>query len=118
MFVAQVTIRIARDFAPKKITGVDIDGKLVTIAWKVLHRQASKSCVCECVPYVPLPLSRYFVSPVAPDGTRFPASLVMSRGPTNPSPSLPTTKGPDEFPNNIHFCQVCAYAYACVCVCV
>lgn len=34
----QVTIRVARDMNPRRIIGMDIDSKLVGIAWKNLHR--------------------------------------------------------------------------------
>ena len=31
-------MRIARDFSPRTIVGIDIDPKLVKIAWKNLYR--------------------------------------------------------------------------------
>lgn len=39
----QVTTRIARDFSPRKIVGMDIDTKLVKIAWKNLYRLVNDS---------------------------------------------------------------------------
>ena len=36
----QVTVRIAKEFEPRRIVGIDIDDSLVQTAWKVLYRQA------------------------------------------------------------------------------
>lgn len=77
----QVTVRIAKDFEPKEIIGIDIDNGLVKTAWKVLYR--------------------HFVPTLAPDGRQFPMSLTFCRGPLNIPPSPGGDK--DKFPNNVHF---------------
>ncbi len=38
LLFVQVTIRLAKDMSPRRIVGVDIDGKLIRMAWKNLHR--------------------------------------------------------------------------------
>ena len=84
-----VTIAIAQKFSPLKITGVDIDSKLVRMAWKNLHR--------------------HFVPMVMPSGQQFPLSLRISHAPVN----LQTNEGndTDSFPNNVQFKQVKTTCY-------
>ena len=82
-----LTTTIARNFAPAKITGVEIDKKLVRMAWKNLHRQT--------------------VPAVAPDGRPFPKSLVMSCGSLVPhhcdDGSATSSTG---YPNNVDYIEV------------
>jgi 7SK snRNA methylphosphate capping enzyme len=76
-----VTIAVAKGFSPRAITGVDIDAKLIRMAWKNLHRQ--------------------FVPMVTPSGRPFPVSFKMTHmvpvGGDKPS---------ELFPNNVTFKQV------------
>lgn len=85
-----LTVAIAKNFAPCRITGIEIDSKLVRVAWKNLHR--------------------YFLPAVAPDGRPFPKSLVMSCGPLVPHSSneVAASSGRDsrEFPHNVEFVEV------------
>ena len=86
----QVTLAIAHEFAPTKITGIDIDGKLVRIAWKNLHRSH-------------LPTK-------TPDGRPFPKSFAFFRGPVGPllSSSASSNEATNEqgFPHNVEFMEV------------
>ena len=84
----QVTISIARDLHPRRVVGMDIDSKLVKIAWKNLHR--------------------HYVPSVTPDGRPFPLSFTLARGPVA-FPPLPGGGGGGNgggFPNNVEFVQV------------
>lgn len=83
-----LTIKIGRNFHPKKIVGIDIDPKLIQMAWKNLHRE--------------------LLPTVAPDGRQFPQSFALSHG--TPSAFGPPTQLEDsqssledKFPNNIDF---------------
>lgn len=77
-----VTIAIAQKYAPRRILGVDIDTKLVRMAWKNLHRQ--------------------FVPMLMPSGQPFPLSLKISHTPVNFGDKFEK----DSFPNNVQFKQV------------
>lgn len=76
-----LTLAIAREYSPKSITGVDIDGKLVRIAWKNLHRGS--------------------VSMVTPSGQAFPKSLTMRC-----LPGLRNTSTSTNYTGNVEFKQV------------
>lgn len=86
----QVTLAVAREFVPAKITGIDIDSKLVRTAWKNLQRNR-------------LPVS-------TPDGRPFPKSFSMFRGPVGPFLTSSTSgcKAANEqgFPHNVEFIEV------------
>lgn len=81
----QITITIAQQLSPRKITGIDIDTKLIRIAWKNLHR--------------------HFVPMATPSGQPFPMSLLMSRLPINFF-KKEEKSGENRFPNNVEFIQV------------
>lgn len=83
-----VTIAIGQRFSPLRITGVDIDTKLVRIAWKNLQRHN-----------VPM---------VTPEGQPFPKSLMMSFIPTVITSDEREEEGErgKGFPNNVFFKQV------------
>lgn len=76
----QITLAIARCFSPRSIKGIDIDTKLIRIAWKNLQKHTI---------------------PTTADGRPFPISFVMSRGPIGMT--TPTSSG---FPCNVEFVQV------------
>ena len=88
-----LTAAIAHSFAPSKITGIDIDKKLVRIAWKNLYRHT-----------VPV---------VAPDGRAFPKSFVMSCGPLVPQNLSPTSSDDTGFPKNVEYIEVSTYPLMC-----
>lgn len=83
----QVTIAIGEKFSPLKITGIDIDTKLVRMAWKNLNR-------CN----VPM---------VTPSGQPFPKSLMMIHlPPPHKEKEKEGEKQGKEFPDNVEFKQV------------
>ncbi|XP_064382300.1 probable RNA methyltransferase Y17G7B.18 isoform X1 [Halichondria panicea] len=99
----QITIKIAQIFKPRKIVGIDIDHKLVQMAWKNLQRDR--------------------IPTVAPDGRPFPLSLLLARGPPAFLPLLSKPESSctqssainkaaedvsNKFPNNVEFKQ-CNY---------
>ena len=122
----QVTVSIAKNFSPKMIVGIDIDQKLVKMAWKNLHRCiytymhaysfSLKICFNNyCVFYN----SRDFFPALAPDGRPFPLSLTQSRDPVTfplPLPAHGANEGSDDtntqgqakgtYPHNIKFIHV------------
>ena len=81
-----VTIAIAKDFSPRCITGIDIDGNLIRNARKNVLRS--------------LPLPKV-------DGktVKFPLSIILSHGPLATLPSQDSSSS-GGFPNNINFEQV------------
>lgn len=82
----QVTIRVARDLHPRRMVGIDIDSKLINMAWKNLHRH-----------YMPAKM---------PDGKPFPISLTLARGPVALMTSCGAqAEGDRAFPHNVHFMQ-------------
>ena len=81
-----LTSTIARSFAPTKITGIEIDKKLVRMAWKNLHRQT--------------------VPAVAPDGRPFPKSFVVSCGPLVPHCDDGLASSSTGYPNNVDYIEV------------
>ena len=73
--------------------GIDIDPKLVRVAWKNLHRCVVLYCVCVRVFNHNTHFRDYF--PVmAPDGRPFPLSLTLARGPMIFPPSTAMTAVP------------------------
>lgn len=80
----QVTIAVARDYKPRQITGIDIDGNLIRTARKNVLRA--------------LPLPKV-------DGkvVKFPLSMVMIYGPLASLPSQDVSTG--DYPHNITFSQ-------------
>ena len=88
----QVTIVAARDFSPRSITGIDIDGHLITIARKNILRALP-----------PPKLQGKIIN--------FPLALTLMCGPLAELPGAEgvTTSSASEgdFPHNIHFHQVC-----------
>ena len=85
----QVTLAVAREFAPARITGIDIDSKLVRIAWKNLQRSHPPA--------------------KAPDGRPFPQSFSSFRGPMGlllSSSSSVEAASENGFPHNVEFIEV------------
>lgn len=81
--IGHVTLSIARDFAPKKVIGVDIDDKLVRVARKnVVHYLKAESI----------------------DQNKFPISLAICYGPITTAAVLRGDETP-KFPNNVCFVQ-------------
>ena len=76
--IGHITLTIAKDYEPKKILGVDIDGSLINIARKNIRRYLSKEKCSE-----------------------FPVSMQVCYGPLFGQGSNNTT-----FPNNVTFRQV------------
>ena len=127
-----MTIKIAREMKPRKMVGVDIDSKLITMAWKNLHRYNYVD-LSMCFIHIHLTLSfvttyhRGYIPSVAPDGRPFPLSLGLTRGPisipcvsTATTTTAETTNPEDtsqldgqsktvemkQFPHNVHFVEV------------
>lgn len=82
-----LTIAVASLFSPFKITGIDIDKKLIRMAWKNLYRGR--------------------VSIVTPAGQPFPKSLTMRYLP--PAKDLVTSSS--EVMRNIEFVEVRDHCY-------
>ena len=86
----QVTLAIAHEFAPAKITGIDIDNKLVRIAWKNLQRSRPPT--------------------KTPDGRPFPKSFSFFRGPMGPLLTCSTSSNEaaieHRYPHNVEFIEV------------
>lgn len=95
--VGNVTIAIAKDFNPRVMIGVDLDGKLIKTARKNVRSWSQK-----------------LISTSKDQTTQFPVSLPVCRGPIVPtevtasvplvSTELPTTSTP-KFPENIFFIE-------------
>ncbi|XP_006824466.1 7SK snRNA methylphosphate capping enzyme-like [Saccoglossus kowalevskii] len=87
--IGHVTLTIAKDFEPRKITGIDIDGNLISIARKNI---------------------RHYLSPAwSFMGQKFPISMDRCHGPIA-APPIPQS-GMDHtprFPNNVMF-RCCNY---------
>lgn len=81
-----VTLEIARNFNPRKITGIDIDSSLIGAAKKNIRH--------------------YLTSQVA-RRRKYPSSLVASFGPIA-APPVKTSEENTEFPNNVSFVTVSA----------
>ena len=90
----QVTIAIAKNYHPKCITGIDIDGSLI--------RTARKNVL------------RVLPSPTL-DGkaVRFPLAIIMTYGPLASLPSKDSSQG--NFPENIKFEQVSSFVQLLTC---
>ena len=89
----QITIVAARDFSPRSITGIDIDGHLITVAQKNILRA--------------LPAPKIEGKPI-----KFPLSIVQIYGPLAALPggsdeAMSSSESEEGFPHNIHFYQVC-----------
>ena len=85
----QVTIMAARELSPRSITGIDIDGHLITIAQKNILRA------------MPAPK-------LEGKTVKFPLSIVLMCGPLAQLPGAEEATSSDgDFPHNIHFHQVC-----------
>ena len=82
--VGHMTLSIARDFQPRQILGMDIDGKLISTAKKNI---------------------RHYMTNEATDTSKFPVSLPLTYGPIAPPP-VPTSKDASGFPYNVMFAQV------------
>ena len=81
--VGLVTLAIAKDFSPRRITGIDIDGNLVGVARKN---------------------TRYFISEHLADVKNYPRNMPSTYGPIC-APILSRADRPG-FPDNINFQQV------------
>ena len=87
--IGHITLSIARDFGPKKIVGMDIDGRLVSIARKNIRHYISWDNLQET-------------------DKEFPISMEINYGPLA-EPPLPTDSS--TFPNNISFVQVSFHSF-------
>ena len=82
--IGHITLSIAKDFEPRMITGMDIDGKLISIARKNIKHYASANTI---------------------DGKKVPVSLPVCYGPVAAT-TIPQLNEKSKFPNNVHFVQV------------
>ena len=119
-----MTLKIAQDFSPRKIIGMDIDSKLVKIAWRNLYRFGETVTRIQSyvfTNYLSCDFRDHF--PVlAPDGRPFPLSITQARGPmTIPLPTAvssaqdvegetgegtSTSPARNAFPHNVEFVHV------------
>ena len=77
--IGHITLTIAKEYEPKKIVGVDIDGNLINVARKNIRRYLSKE-----------------------KSSKFPVSMQLCYGPLFGQGSNET-----KFPNNVTFRKVC-----------
>ncbi|CAH1774200.1 unnamed protein product [Owenia fusiformis] len=80
--VGHITLSIARDFKPKKITGIDIDSNLISIARKNI---------------------RHYISKEKHGASDYPVSMSVCYGPLA-APKVPIAESPG-YPNNVMFVQ-------------
>ncbi|KAL7646824.1 UNVERIFIED_CONTAM: hypothetical protein RMT77_002080 [Armadillidium vulgare] len=79
--IGHITLTVARDFAPRRIVGIDIDKKLVNIAQKNVY---------------------HYVTRMREEEDEYPASMKMLYGPLKP----PLNEGGErKFPHNVKFYQ-------------
>ena len=79
-----LTLAVARKFSPRRIVGMDIDGKLIGMARKNI---------------------RHYMSSCQKNVSKFPASLPLCYGPLA-APAVPSVGQSPSFPNNVSFLQV------------
>ena len=82
--VGHVTLAVARDWHPRRIVGVDIDGKLIQVARRNI---------------------RYYLSSLVADANAFPISMPLTYGPIA-APPVRGTNAAQGFPHNIVFVEV------------
>lgn len=81
--VGHLTLAVARNFCPKKIVGMDIDGSLISAARKNIRHYLSTHDMSPC---------------------KYPVSNTLSFGPIA-APPLAKSNGNPQFPNNVVFLQ-------------
>ena len=84
--IGHVTLSVAKDFSPRKIVGMDIDGKLISVARKNIRHYMS-------------------AEEMKSGDKRFPISMALTYGPLAGPPFAGGTDHP-VFPNNVSFVQV------------
>lgn len=85
--VGHVTLAIAQHYHPKKILGMDIDGKLIIAARHNMRHILSRN----------------------KDSSKYPSVFEMTRGPIEAHPLKDSSS---TFPNNVMFLQVCQKTFA------